>query len=272
MGSRIAIALVVLFGCSKDTAKPAPKREKPVASRPKPKLPEAVLVGTVARAGDQVCPKAGEDRWINVHYQVGFVPVIVSDADRAGLDALRGKLAVVYGQVADKGPPRDEQPPADAVECPPEQWRSDWVRGPDGVRMRRSDGPGIAAFAVERVEPFTGLSAGIDGNGITVELQNMLKQPLAAPVELVAHYEGCYGKPGTRTETATAEGGLVTGERLSFSFPTMTTDHDDPRLGGRRGKGEHAAHSIEIRASGKNVYFDADVPLSVYGIAVDCPK
>lgn len=153
MVSRIAaLALVALFGCSKDSPQPAPKPDKPAASRPRPRLVPAVLVGTAARAGDRVCRTEGDNGWINVHY------------------------------------------------------------------------------------------------------------------------EGCYGKPGTRSQTATADKGLVPGETVAGRFPITVTDHDDPRLGGRRGKGEHRAHSVEIRASGKNVYFDADIPLSMYGIDVDCPK
>ena len=235
-------------------------------------MPEAVLVGTVARGGDRVCRAKGDPTWINVHYQVGFVPVIVSEADTRAIEVLLGRPAVVYGHVADQGPPRDEHAPADAVECPAEQWRSDWVRGPDGVRSRRSDGPGIAAFSVSRVAPFAGLGAARDGDSITVELENTLEQPLTAPVELIVHYEGCYGKPMGRTQTAKAEAGLEPGKALAHDFSTMFIDDEDSRLGGRRGRGEHRADSVEIRASGKNLYFDADVPLSVYGLNVDCPK
>jgi len=274
MGSRIVgIALIALFGCSKDSAPPAQKLDKPAASRPKPTLNRALLVGTLARGGDRVCRVEGDDSWINVHYEVGFVPIIVPDGQRIPMEALIGKPVVVYGTVADDAPARTEQPPAGAVKCPEQQWRSDWVRGPDGVRSRRNDGPGIAAFTVGSVEPFSGLGAVRKGDEIHVELENTLKQPLAAPVELVVYYEGCYGKPGVRTETVAAQAGLEPGKSLSGDFPTITTDRGDPALGGRRGKGAHTASSVEIRAKGENVYFDVDVPLFVYGgIAVDCPK
>jgi hypothetical protein len=220
-----------------------------------------------------VCRSRGEQVWINEHFEIGFVPVIVPEAQRAAVESLVGTPVVARGRVADAAPVGREAPPADATECPGQQWRSDWVRGPDGVRSRRSDGPGIAAFEVDRVEPFAGLTAARNGETIDVELVNPLTRSLAGPVELVAHYEGCYGKPGTRTHTGRADGGLAPRETIALAAPVTMTDPDDASLGRRRGRGTHRADSIEVRATGDGIYFDLDVPLSALGdIAVECPK
>jgi len=273
----VAAAFVIAaLGCSKDAPEPAPQRsvetERPPAeaSRPKAVAAGAVLVGVVHEDGLHVCGANYKESWINKFRQVGFVRAVATPELDAELKAQMGKPVVARGRVTDRIPEGTEQPPAEIGECPQYQMRSDWVVTAGGMRIQRSPSPALPAFEVARVEPFDGLRAEIDGTELKVELTNTLGVALANPVEVIVHYEGCYGKPGTEYRRLFGKQGLAPGEKLSGAVPLITEADRVP--GNPRATRGHSAYSIEVRAKGADVYFDLDVSVHALGADVKCPQ
>jgi hypothetical protein len=148
--------------------------------------------------------------------------------------------------------------------------RSDWEPRPDGIRIVRGAGPRVPAFAIDRVQPFTGLTVTRSGDELAVRFENTLGRRLAAPVLLVLHYEGCFGKPGTVSSSLIAEAGLTPGQTLTGTLPAYVLKERVPGL--RVGEtARHRAQSVEVRAAGAGVVFDFDVGLDALGVDVDCP-
>lgn len=260
--------------CSKDSAAPKGAGEPveksvPEASRPSP--PSAArLVGVVHEDGEHVCFGDGQETWINKFRQIGFVRVVAGDAIEAQLVEAMGTPVVAHGRITDRVPAGGEQPPGERGECPQYQMRSDWVLTSSGMRIRRGESPAMKAFEVDRVEPLTGLSARIEGEQLKVSFTNELGVALDAPVELVVHYEGCYGKPGSDSRTLVANEKLLPGATLAGTVPLITEADRVP--GNPKGTRDHRAYSVELRASADGVYFDLDVSVRQLGADVQCPQ
>lgn len=256
------MCVLVVFGCEKAVA--PPPEPAPEAARPAPEA--AMLVGVVHAAGTRVCREGQPEAWLDPHMEIGFTRLV------SGAPIAAGSLpTIAHGQVLASAPAAPVAAPADAVPCPQAQMRSDWVESPDGFRVRRGDGPGIAAFEVARTEPFEGLRVALAGDELELRLVNTLPRALAGPVTVSVHYEGCYGKPGTTTRTLVAEAGLEPGAELSGRLPSHAREE---RVRGR-GHDEtaiHAADSVSIEARGDDIHFDFDVQLDALGAAVTCPR
>ncbi len=226
-----------------------------------------MLVGVVHAAGTRVCDAAGNERWINRHQQIGFTRVTSAKPLPAG-----SVPVVAHGRPLAEAPIGTEPMPDDAAPCPQAQMRDDWVETPEGMRVRRGGGPGLAAFAVDRVVPFAGLTATLEGDdALRVRFENTLDRTLEPPVEIIVHYEGCYGKPGATSRAFPNPGGLVPGAAVEETLPTF--DYRE-RVRGRGvdDTARHRASSIEVRAKGANVHFDFDVDLDALGVKVECDE
>lgn len=231
------------------------------------------LVGVLTKQAQKQCVAGeAEPRWVNPYWEVGFVRV--EPTPGVDLAALEGRPVVVEGHsealaplptVAHTGP------------CMVPQMRDDWQEGPAGMRVRRSfpvlRAPGQGSvpeepkgLRVTTARGFDGLAARVDGDALEVTVTNPLDQPLA-PLAIVVHYEGCYGKPGStarRHEVAT----LAPGKSATARFPLLDED-------GERGSGGHvhAAYSVELQAPAGPARFDLDVSVrQLTGAAVRCPR
>ena len=223
----------------------APRAEPPAPEEAAVVEPTDVLLGVVHRDGVKACREgAWEIEWHHLFWEAGFVPLV---GDDAAIEPHHGKPVLVRGRPADASPHSRPLPPGYTSDrCPIPQMRSDMVESPDGMRLRRHERP-LDAFEVASIEPFTGLAVTRDGDRAVLKLTNTLGTALSE-VELVAHYEGCYGKPGTKTVRA--------------GVAALDPDASFYRL-----------FSVELRAKGDRVWFDFDARLSELGAEpIQCPE
>ena len=227
------------------------------------------LVGRISRQHVQVCLGGQREKWVDPHFEAGFVRLV--PAGDLELAPLAGRAAVLRGRVE---PGRRFPHPGHQGHCPGRQARSDWVFSKRGVRLKRELAPGQerpASFTATAAEPFAGLSAERRGEMIRVRFRNRL--PLAlSDLTLVLHYEGCYGKPMSPTRRQ-AFGALAPGEVASARFPARWR-HDTTRGGGPKAdRGLHRAHSVQVISQDPAVLFDLDLPLNeLLDRAPRCPE
>lgn len=225
--------------------------------------PSAIVVGVLRRQGRWVCEEGGppdRGRWVDVHPAVGFVPLIDGPPAHARGPSLYGEIVVARGRVSDRRPLVPE--PGRRACAPSMQLRSDYVNSPDGVLVRRKPAP-LAAFEAAQIARYDGLSARAIHGGVEVTFVNRLGRPLPAPLVLRAHYEGCYGKPGTAHLERRAESSLANCESFKATFPRFHT---------RSGRQAHALASTEVDASGDRIWFDLDVSIDALGVRVSCDE
>jgi len=227
-----------------------------------------ILLGELHRRGSYVCTgnDPGQGKWVNISYVAGFVPLNLSAEQAQLAKPWLGHPVLVTGQPSSAlpAPPL----PANTQRCSVlMQARSDWVSTPDGVRIQRNQGPRMPSFKVASIERFKGLKAQRKGDQLTVEFTNQLGRPLAAPVVIRVHYEGCYGKPGSTKKEAEHPAALVVGQTFSATFPAIATNPGAPD--GRR---VHSADSIEVGLSGTGIHADLDASLVKLGVDVKCPR
>jgi hypothetical protein len=223
------------------------------------------LIGAVEETGIHHCPPPKHDiEWIELRPQLGFTSIWNTNEEQ--IASLLGKPAIATGREA----AAPQRPALDVplTPCPEMQMRSDWRMGPHGMRVRHGNGSGITSFKVQMLRELTELRARVEGDQVIIEFENPVPSKLE-DVKLVLHYEGCYGKPGSRNETFDA-GDLDRGATASHGFPTFGEKVEDaPNVRGR--KGRHAAHSLRITATSDEAAFDFDVKLRNLGAQVDCP-
>ena len=201
-----------------------------------------------------------ESEWVDPHHEVGFTRLIPA----AGIDLApwEGKLVVVRGRAA----PLPKIPVASTGECPARQARSDWIFGKNGVRLRR-DWPQAhpAAMTVAAVTAFDGLTVRRDGDSLHLGFTNTLPGVPLDSVELVVHYEGCYGKPDSAQQVEMRPS-LRRGATARFAFPAVAW-----RTVGDRMRA-HVATSLSVDAANPAVRFDFDWSVWRAGVRLDCPN
>lgn len=223
------------------------------------------LLGLMGQSGIEHCPGGGFERtWLSVRPTVGRVSV--SGPDDAVLEPLMDAPVLALGQPGDP-PPRTASPePAPTIErCLPAQMRSDWRMTPRGMLIERGGEPSLPHLRMEAIRPLRELAARKDGDHVVVTLQNPVPVALAG-VELRAHYEGCFGKPGSHAES-TVIGDLGVGAQASARVPLLTQSPGAPE-----GRHEFRAHSIQLLGRGEGVVIDLDVPFGDLGVPVECPR
>lgn len=218
----------------------------------------------MGQTGVEHCPGGGYDRtWLWVRPTIGRVSV--SGPADAVLDPLMDQPVLALGQPGEPPPREANGEPSPTIEmCLPAQMRSDWQLTPRGMFIERSAAP-LQHLRMAAVRPLHELRAQQNGDHIVVTLTNPLPVALA-DVELRAHYEGCFGKPGTRSE-ATVIGELGVGAQASARIPILSDSAGAPA-----GRGEFRAYSIQLVGSGDGVVIDLDVSFDRLGVGVDCPE
>lgn len=215
-----------------------------------------MLVGVLTEQADRKCTPAGET-WVNKRYEVGFVPLTAAPE---GAAALLGQAVMVVGAPA----PAPVRPKVESTaECMPYQMRSDWEVGLHGMRVRRLDVAPVAGFRADSVKPFEGLTAKLEGDQVVVTFQNTTGAPLEG-VATKVHYEGCYGKPGSVTET----------DRVALLKPRSKASARRPQTvmkEARRMVRPHVMRAVSVVAKGPHVVFDLTVDGLELGAAVECP-
>jgi hypothetical protein len=266
--------LACIAACA-STAEPVPSQQAAAAPASKPMVPDGVapaepdaarltVVGVIHQDGQRICDARGHETWVDLHYVVGFTPLVLDEATSPAVAALHRRPANVVGRV-------QALPPSAAVpsggECPVHQMRSDWVLTAEGVRIPR--GPRAAeGVGVLRVAPFEGLQVARAGDTLTLALTNPFDVPLEGELVLTVHYEGCFGKPGADVRSSTRPDPLPPGETWQVEAPALVHD-----AAGQPGRQVFRADSIEVRAAGNGIVFDFDAAFHELGAqGVACPR
>lgn len=222
---------------------------------------EMMLVGVLTLQHAEQCDGTWESEWVDPHYEVGFTRIV--PAKGLDLSAWVGKLVIVRGRAA----PMPAVTVKSTGECPARQARSDWIFAKNGVRLRRTwpqDLP--AAFTPSAVTAFEGLTVRRDGDSLHLRFTNTLRDVTLDSVEVVVHYEGCYGKPNTQTRHAKL-GMIAPGASVDVELPSLAIDED---MG--RGRTVHRAWSVQATCMNAGIVFAVDAGLSLFESgAVDCP-
>lgn len=269
----IVVVVVAMFACACAPPAPAPSTAptpvQTAATAPQPADPapppataepagQVRVLGRLQRMGDRTCPggKYGDD-FVNAYWTVGLVPLHTTPAQEQELAALRGKPVLVTG-TPEAGPPaitRVEPEP-----CPVMQMRSDWIDSPDGIVMQRR-APPLRGLRLASARAWTGLGAAIAGRHLSVKLEADLGGATLSDAELVVHYEGCYGKPGSQQKD------FQLGEIGPRSGAGAATE-----LVRRDGSHDYVAASVELRGRSEGLHVALDVPLGALGVTPpDCP-
>ena len=220
------------------------------------------LVGVLTLQHAERCTGTWDSEWVDPHFEVGFTRLVpVNGLD---LGAWEGRLVRVRGVPA--------PPPVVVVEhageCPGRQARDDWIFAKNGVRLRRTWPQALPpAFTALEVAPFDGLTVRRDGETLHLRFKNPFPDVTLDSVELMVHYEGCYGKPNTRTKHAKI-GGIAPGAVVDVALPALAIDEEN-----HRGRAVHRAWSVQVTAMSAGILFATDAPLRLFESgAVDCPN
>lgn len=248
------------------TPAPAPA---PVEAEPTPVVharEREFFFGYVSQTGVEHCPEGATTTWLDLRSTLGFIPT-----SGLSLEPWLGKVVLAKGEA---GP----RPPAPAIEpapCPIMQMRSDWRTSPRGIRIDRGGHPDIEAFVVASVDALP-LEVVVEADELVVTFTNPLPFALAE-LGFTAHYEGCYGKPGSK-HLGVDDQPLAPGESRSERFPVVAEDASEGPAPERKGGTEarrHLAHSIQLvgepEPGSPPLHIDLEAPLDAFGIAIECP-
>jgi hypothetical protein len=202
-----------------------------------------------------------EPTWHDLVPLAGLTPVLTETPSR-WLEH-KGELVIFKATPSDKtplvGPPPEP--------CLPEQARSDWLYTALGYVTRRAEleAP-FPALAATDFKPWQGLSMKRRGDRVDVRLDNRdIGLPLKG-VTLVAHYEGCYGKPGTTSKPSEAFD-LALDKHKTVTFPAFLEE-----VGYAKGT-RHQTHrlaEVQVRSASGRVLFLVSRDVSALGVDIAC--
>jgi hypothetical protein len=275
----LVLAIASLCACTSDPSSADPVRTPTAASTPIETQPTPVsttdgpeyFFAVASQTGVEHCPDGIGREWLDVQPLLGWTPT--SGDASSDLDGLMDQPVLARGSA---GPAPERPPPSiEPVPCTiPMQMRSDWVNTPRGIRARRTSRTSAGHFHLTSVRRLDELKLEAVGEHVVASFENPLPFALTG-VQLRMHYEGCYGKPGTRrleSETAT----LQPGEVLKHEFPRYA-EQDQPgfRKGDRQVRQHHVA-ALELAIAGgegpaeAKVWADLAVSLAWLGVDFDC--
>ncbi|MEM7154371.1 MAG: hypothetical protein AAF799_16105 [Myxococcota bacterium] len=221
------------------------------------------LVGVVGQGGFRRCAEGSmEGTWVGLYPTIGRVSL--SGPPDSIFDPLMDQPVVALGEPQYTSPRKTTAADDDAVPCPPMQMRSDWTPTPRGMRIDRRPAPMAQHFEVAAVRPLHELSIKPEGEFVVITLNNPVAIELR-DVEMRVHYEGCFGKPGSRVETSEV-GVLAPLAQISTRAPKLLEGSGPP------GRSTFRAHSFQLVARGEAVTIDLDASLSAMGIDNQCPR
>jgi len=230
--------------------------------------PVKQLVGVVSEQRAQVCLGNQQEDWTDPHLEAGFVRLVPGAGVR--LSSLVGAPALLTGHVDAS---LHFPPPAQKGECPGRQARSDWVFTKDGVRLLRQLPDGVArpeSFTVDKAARFDGVVVEQAGDELVVRFTNPVARPLS-DVELIVHYEGCYGKPLNPSQRASFPR-VDAGQTVTARLPVHYQWHP-PHATRHAGRELHVASSVQVTTKDPSVLFDLDLPISRFpAVKAECPK
>jgi hypothetical protein len=268
----LLLASALACACTpKDEVAGAPEKTEPATAPVEPEpTPVATadgpeyFIGVAGQTGIPHCPD-GKQEWLGISPTIGFIGV--GGPGSENLEKLIDRPVLARGSAGSRPGPRPSA--TEPIPCMVMQMRSDWVLTPRGIVVDDGNGPNIEYFNTTSVRALDELTIRREGSEIVVELRNPL--PFAiAELGMAMHYEGCYGKPGSRTIQRSPDP-LAAGETRTNRFPLFAEQEDDGAHGAGR---EHAAHSLALTGnlSGEaTVHLDLDVKLATMGAAVECP-
>ncbi len=272
MGTRCGVvgcAVLWLAGCSPAEPRPSPiapaEPEQP-SEEPAVPGPRVTLVGVLHEGGTRLCAAPYKDFWVDRTWAVGFVPLVHEPALSGSLAKLEGAVVKASG-VATEEPTTvhgEAPPPRMTVRCGEVQMRSDWELWPNGTRARRGDGPDLTKLRIESIEVVEPLRGALREDDVWFAVTNPFDGELK-DATLIAHYEGCYGKPGTATERRPL-GAIEAGATLE-DIPVPQISMRDMARGH-----EHRLDSVQLIATVDGGALDLDVDIEALGIGVACPK
>ncbi len=212
-----------------------------------------------------MCDTSSEDFWVDRTWSVGFVPLMHAPSVSSTLAQLEGKVVVATGVAGGDKPTTHggDERPSETAECPIPQMRSDWELWPHGTRVRRGESPDLGVFQLETVVAVQPIEAQARAGEVWLAVDNPFEAPLV-DATLVAHYEGCYGKPGTVSQRRPL-GTIAASSKLE--------DIPVPRIAGSSGgrHGEHRLASVQLLGTVEGGALDLDISLSSLGVSVACP-
>jgi len=229
------------------------------------------MVGMVTQQYDQKCLGLDgyEVEWVNPHMEIGFSPVAAGKG--VALDGMAGepvlaKVAAAPGKETKVEPVKEGM---FAHSCVPMQMRDDWIPAKEGIRMLRSlkagqRWKGLQVVEARKIKPVELVKSGPDA---VATVQNDLGFPLEG-VDLVFHYEGCYGKPGTTVQVREI-GEMKPGEKKEVRAPLVV---ERERTRGVTREMEHILVSVQLVASSTGVVVDLDIPISYWHLPLECPE
>lgn len=221
---------------------------------------EVQLVGRLARQTMRVCGQHGQWMQVDPHYRVGFVRLLV-DHKRHQLKALLNTIVRIYGVPQRPVPTPRSQPRGH--NCPLEQRRSDWVPLGTGFAVRRMPVGTlmmVGGIRVRKIAPYRGASIVRTKNAdsVVARFTNRFAVTLR-DLTLVAHYEGCYGKPGA-FDRPLRVALLLPGKSVHFTADTRAV---------RRGRNYRLSYFRVVHSDGPH-NLDLDLSPWRFGIDVSC--
>ena len=217
-----------------------------------------VLIGVLTRQGVESCdPVTHKSVWSDLHWEVGWVRLDVDALALDTLDELEGEAVVVKGKVVTATPPSPTN--MGGSRCEMEQMRSDWVRGPTGVRMWSGAATTFSRLKATSVEQLSIVGAVEKG-----ALKVTWKHPKGVdPADLAfsMHYEGCFGKPNSHDSDAW-KGRSDAKHALSRVFPL----HYGDRSKGKHERSSYGASTLRVRSTTAPVQVDLDLSIRKLGV------
>ncbi len=246
---------------------------------------EFVVIGSLGRRGVPSCTRQEpyEPQWANITWRVGDVlltppaGVDPSTVTKNRVVVARGiapKAAAAKTETADPEELNagDGRSPAN---CMPMQMRDDWISTPDGIVVRRGGLAPVAAIEASSLSEWKGISftASDDGTTGTVKLTDDMGRA-AIGLEITAHYEGCYGKPGSTSQRAVVD--LLANASVESTFPLYVDDDakalgatdSDAASGGRI----YRLSTLQVSGGEAPIHYAVDVSTAALGVPVECKE
>ncbi len=225
---------------------------------------DLIVIAELGSIGALKCD-GDKETWSNLIPTAGLTPLVTNESVRkTWLDSV-GAMVRFTGRISTELPslPLFPEP------CMPMQMRSDWLYTPSGIVIDKAGLNYGSPLDASTFEVWDGLSMERKGDKIQASLTNKgFDRPLK-DITLVAHYEGCYGKPGSTSRNAKSFD-LAQKATKTVEFPALLSDADKPVS--PRHRPHYRLVSVQVRSAMDDVVFLLDRSLYKHGIDIDCEE